>query len=771
MLQGVSGLAAGLGQVGHACGSDAHAHAHASRGCAQARFLRARLLLLCGRFDAAAEVAASAAAAGGRRQAATAAASHLQAAAADASRSAAAARRALAAGRAASAHLAATSALAAAPQSAALRLLRARAALALGRLHDALQDAAAALRCSPRASPAPLLLLADAYTALLPARDGLAAAEHALAGCLRGSPGDEDCSAALGRVRALHRAWAAADAAAELDARAAALADVASLAEAEAASGTHSASSAAAYGALCALFSEHARAAAGARADDAVRWCGEALEAAERERRRGAPGAPSAAAAAALHRAWAHLSRCRGDGDSADGLADAVACISAASADALAARAHIAAATAEDASADGGAEVLTQAMRELDAAIAAATAAGKPAQEAEDDYYALLNVTRADADSMEPAAWAALLRRSYRRAALLWHPDKWPADDPVASAAAAARFVRLAEAYRTLADAALRAAYDAAVARGGESMRVGDRTMSFATGDAGAGGPGGSGWQFRYDKRDVDARGFAIGVWEHAASGARRRGERDTRPKSSAGPDPCAAGGAAAGRCLPGTAPRRRPDGAAEPLHPPPALRAGAPHGAAFVATLVRNHFGLQSLLLEFSLPPAAGGATLAWRPPALAGLRIRPHDKLSYEVKWLSVALAAGASEPDGDEAADAPPPPAFVAVDVLLPGGGALLHPRGAADQWGVSAAASTDLRDAMERHGAAGWLERSIRVPSLDDSDDDGVAAQALLFACAHSGASGAVVRAAVRDIRMHGPDGALKAILLDGDAPNE
>ena len=657
-----------------------------------------------------------------------------------------------------------------APQNAPLRLLRARAALALGRLHDALQDASAALRCSPNASPAPLLLLADAYTALLPARDGLAAAEHALAACLRGSPGDLDCSAALGRVRALRRAWAAVDAAAELDVRSAALADVASLAEVEAAAGTHSASAAAAYGALCALFSEHARAAAGVRADDAVRWCGKALEAAERERRRGAPGAPSAAAAAALHRAWAHLSRCRGDGDSAGGLADAAACVSAATADAAAARAHIAAATAEDASVDGGAEALAQAVRELDAAIAAAAAAGQPAQESEVDYYALLNVTRADADSMEPAAWAALLRRSYRRAALLWHPDKWPADDPVAAAAAAARFVRLAEAYRTLADAALRAAYDAAVARGGESMRVGDRTMSFATGDAGS-GPGGSGWQFRYDKRDVDARGFAVGVWEHAASGARRRGERDTRSKGSAGPDPCAAGGAAAGRCLSGTAPRRRPDGAAEPLQPPPALRAGAARGTAFEATLIRNHFGLQSLLLEFSLPPAAGGATLAWRPPALAGLRIQPHDTLSYEVKWLSVSPAADASEPDGDEAADAPPPPAFVAVDVLLPGGGALLHPRGATDQWGVAADASTDLRDAMARHGAAGWLERRIRVPPVDDSDDGGVAAQALLFACAHGGVNGAVVRAAVRDIRLHGPEGALKAVLLDGDAPDE
>ena len=655
-----------------------------------------------------------------------------------------------------------------APQNAPLRLLRARAALALGRLHDALQDASAALRCSPNASPAPLLLLADAYAALLPARDGLAAAEHALAACLRGSPGDLDCSAALGRVRALRRAWAAVDAAAELDVRSAALADVASLAEVEAASGTHSASAAAAYGALCALFSEHARAAAGVRADDAVRWCGKALEAAERERRRGAPGAPSAAAAAALHRAWAHLSRCRGDGDSAGGLADAAACVSAATADAAAARAHIAAATAEDASVDGGAEALAQAVRELDAAIAAAAAAGQPAQESEVDYYALLNVTRADADSMEPAAWAALLRRSYRRAALLWHPDKWPADDPVAAAAAAARFVRLAEAYRTLADAALRAAYDAAVARGGESMRVGDRTMSFATGDAG-GGPGGSGWQFRYDKRDVDARGFAVGVWEHAASGARRRGERDTRPKASAEADPCAPGGAAAGRCLPGTAPPRRPDGAADALQPPPVLRAGAPHGTAFSATLVRNYFGLQSLLLEFSVPPAAGGATLAWRPPALAGLRILPRDSLSYEVKWLSVTPAADASEPDGDEAADAPPPAAFVAVDLLLPGGGALLHLRGATDQWGMPAAASTDLRAAMARHGAAGWLERSIRVPPVDDSGDTGVAA--LLFACAHSGAQGAVVRAVVRDIRLLAPDGALKATLLAGDALDE
>ena len=72
-------------------------------------------------------------------------------------------------------------------------------------------------------------------------------------------------------------------------------------------------------------------------------------------------------------------------------------------------------------------------------------------------------------------------------------------------------------------------------------------------------------------------------------------------------------------------------------------------------------------------------------------------------------------------------------------------------------------------MQRHGTAGWLERRMFVPPTAGGDDgDGVAAEALLFACAHDG-GGASVRAAVRDVRLYGPDGALKAVLLDGDAP--
>ena len=426
-------------------------------------------------------------------------------------------------------------------------------------------------------------------------------------------------------------------------------------------------------------------------------------------------------------------------------------------------------AEAEDASADGAAEALSAALRELDAAIAAAAAASQPPDgpDGPEDFYALLNVSRADADSLPPAAWSSLLRRAYRRAALTWHPDKWSADDAVAAAAASARFVRLAEAYRTLADAALRAAYDAAAGLADSSMRVGDgASVSFGTPDS-AGARGG--WQFRYDKRDVDDRGFAVGVWEHAASGARRRGERDTRPAAanSGGADPCAPGGAAARRCLPGTAPPPRPDGAAQPLRPPP-------RGAACEAALVRNHFGLQSVRLEFAMPAPSGrpsGAVLTWRAPALRGVRFAPRDELSYEIKWLAVTPDGADAQSDADQAdeADAPPPAAFVALDVLLAGGrGKLLGPRGAVDGWGLASGPETDLRDAMVRHGAAGWLERRISVPAFaDGGDEGGVEAEALLFVCAHAG--GASVRAAVRDVRLFGPDGALKAVLLDGNAP--
>ena len=86
---------------------------------------------------------------------------------------------------------------------------------------------------------------------------------------------------------------------------------------------------------------------------------------------------------------------------------------------------------------------------ELRRAIASAREASAPK-----DLYELLGVSRADAEAED---WRARLKRAYRRLALLYHPDKNPADPE----AAAAKFLEISEAYRVLSDDARRREYDA----------------------------------------------------------------------------------------------------------------------------------------------------------------------------------------------------------------------------------------------------------------------------------------------------------------------
>jgi len=90
------------------------------------------------------------------------------------------------------------------------------------------------------------------------------------------------------------------------------------------------------------------------------------------------------------------------------------------------------------------------------------------------DYYEVLTVTR--------TAVAEEIKRSYRKLAVKFHPDKNP-DDPTAEE----KFKELGEAYDVLMDADKRAAYD----------RYGH--AAFAQGTAGAGAKGGAGFHDPFD--------------------------------------------------------------------------------------------------------------------------------------------------------------------------------------------------------------------------------------------------------------------------------
>ena len=72
-----------------------------------------------------------------------------------------------------------------------------------------------------------------------------------------------------------------------------------------------------------------------------------------------------------------------------------------------------------------------------------------PRQRADRDYYAVLG--------LGPEATEDEIRRTYRRLALQWHPDRNPGDPR-----AEERFKEISEAYAVLIDAAKRDAYDAA---------------------------------------------------------------------------------------------------------------------------------------------------------------------------------------------------------------------------------------------------------------------------------------------------------------------
>ena len=267
----------------------------------------------------------------------------------------------------------------------------------------------------------------------------------------------------------------------------------------------------------------------------------------------------------------------------------------------------------DDPDLDGG--VFGSNPRRARARLAAAVAAARKrrAKEATPrDLYSVLGLTRADASEAREI-WLAKLKRAYRRLALLFHPDKNPADPETA----AARFREVSEAYRVLSDDARREAYDAggdfsdgfASAQGFAADADEARGFGFARERAGFEPPAGERreWSFRYDKRDVGADGVAEGVWRRGRE--RRRGARDVSPAPER--DPCdfsaSEGKTLAPRCLLGSggvAPVPAPRGHARAVR----VRvvdanggAGRSRNAAS-ATLVVNHLGLQTLEFKFTV-------------------------------------------------------------------------------------------------------------------------------------------------------------------------
>ena len=151
----------------------------------------------------------------------------------------------------------------------------------------------------------------------------------------------------------------------------------------------------------------------------------------------------------------------------------------------------------------------------------------------------MLGLQRADADRPD---WRAVLKRAYRALALLFHPDKNPRDPD----AAAARFLEISEAYKTLSDDEARARYDGTGVAGVQpeteggaegGARWGAERPTHAPDDGSAGrrreGPPSGApedWKFQFDKRDVDADGFARGRWVHKETGESADGTRDVSP-------------------------------------------------------------------------------------------------------------------------------------------------------------------------------------------------------------------------------------------------
>jgi len=219
------------------------------------------------------------------------------------------------------------------------------------------------------------------------------------------------------------------------------------------------------------------------------------------------------------------------------------------------------------------------------------------------DFYAILGLTREDAQAED---WLRVLKRAYRKLALLLHPDKNPIVD---KEEAEEKFDELVKAYKILSSETLRREYDETgkVNLGVDAQATNDwfdshaenyRTDKRRTSNDGFNEED---YVFRYDRRDAGADGRAAGQYVHKETGERVYGERDVRPEEDRQDNVCVT---RKGYCIAG---RDDTEASSRDDHVPGVesleVKIISPHplpGDTVAARVVRNIFGLQKVEFIF---------------------------------------------------------------------------------------------------------------------------------------------------------------------------
>ena len=510
-----------------------------------------------------------------------------------------------------------------------LLLLRAEASVELNLYSQAKMDVAAILKVDP-GSPDALRLLADALRRCVRTTDALRAAAGVLRDCLRATPGEAACARDLRvdlKLLALRDAQRSAEAARRWsDAR-----DALLKFKVEDADGLFTAETDAG---LCRVESLAAREDAAAdasggggatRAEHAIRRCAAAIPSLEKALNDVGGGdggaAAEALARAMINRGWARL--LRGMIDAADGDAKAAA----AALDDFGAkgpsrprrRRRGGDSEEEESEEKEEGEQPVGAARATSSTLMTSSPAGGGGGGGEDEDVdaALDDLAAAVASAREAAKpkdlYAVLgLTREDADAEDCKHRLKQayrklalmyhPDKNLADPAAAAARFLEISEAYKVLSDDDKRRVYDATGAHGNE----GDANAGAAAPETRDGPPNrghADDWTFKFDKRDVGADGVAKGRWTSKSTGESEDGERDVSPPERK--NPCrrkhACVDGRGGVRTPGT-----PRGYSRPIAGAVVIDASADRNVAR-ARLVVNRYALKTLELRFTIAHAAG--------------------------------------------------------------------------------------------------------------------------------------------------------------------